>query len=172
MASLREIAGKSRYVPKYNKAESIEKYSKLFFETSPEYGKFKTFENLKNRLLSSNEKSIFRDISDELYNHLLAEGMIDKINNRDSILTEKGRDKKSGKTDRFENLTIENAELQNRDFKHRETIRDQEQRIRNLDEALKTYDVVKKYWYLVFIFLSVIYKALELAVVYIYNNIQ
>jgi hypothetical protein len=87
-------------------------------------------------------------------------------------LFKKGFEKFKESLDEKNNLEIENLKLQNEAIGYSKKIRAQKQRIRNLDEALKTYDFVKKYWYVVFIFLSIIYKSLELFLVYIYNSIQ
>ena len=83
----------------------------------------------------------------------------------------KGFEKFEESLDLKNNLEIENLNLQNESIEYSKTIRNQEQRIRNLDESLKTYEFIKKYKFLFFIILSIIYKFLETTVVYICNNI-
>lgn len=171
MASLKEIANKYTPPIEYNKIEYFAKYIDIFIKTSPLYGKFKTFENLKLNLNTSDELRIFTYIKDDLYLHLIDNEIIKSHNKTESSLTEKGRKIKNGELEYESRLKLENLELQNESLKYKEKIRHQEQRIRDLDEALKTYDFIKKYWFVFIIVGLLILKYLEIIVVYIYNKL-
>ncbi|WP_445749976.1 hypothetical protein [Polaribacter sp.] len=85
---------------------------------------------------------------------------------------EKGFEKFEESLDEKNTLEVENLKLQNEAIEYSKTIRNQEERIRNLDESLKIYDFVKKYWIVILIILLLIYKVLEKSLVYLYNTMQ
>jgi len=60
------------------------------------------------------------------------------------------------KNDRNEFMTLqkENLELQNENLKYNQTIRDQEARIRDLEEKNKTFELIKHYWWLLTLFFA------------------
>jgi hypothetical protein len=53
-------------------------------------------------------------------------------------------------------LADENARLENEALKHQVTIRDQENRIRSLDEKLKRFEILKNYEWLIRLAFSVV----------------
>jgi hypothetical protein len=167
------------------KEEKIE-YIDLIFKEINNFKCFSTseilFEHIKPNEKNQNEVGNFKDLVDEinlfgknneLFRQISTGHHFELIEYGKKLkLSELSFNEFNRNKDKRNKLEVENLELQNESIKYSKKIRVQEQRIRNLDESLKTYEFIKKFWYVFFIFLSIIYKFLELTLVYIWNNTQ
>lgn len=54
-----------------------------------------------------------------------------------------------------EQLELDNLQLQNENLKYSQTIRDQQTRIRNLEEQIKFIELLKQYWWVLFICIGI-----------------